>query len=113
MSTVINPKNPVTKAANLASDKNYRSTTPIVHDLNAMTMLQDSLVHLLNSGLHRANQAPFGVVLRLEAGLSYSTIKGVVHPQNDFLSSDYSCLGHLSSIVFFCICRISKIEKWF
>ena len=28
-------------------------------------------------------------------------IKGVVHPQNDFLSIDYSCLRHLSSKVFF------------
>ena len=30
-------------------------------------------------------------------------LKGVVHPQNDFLSIDYSCLGHLSSIAFLCI----------
>ena len=42
-----------------------------------------------------------------------SDLKGVLHPQNDFLSIDYSCLGYLSSIVFFCICRIPKIEKWF
>ena len=33
-------------------------------------------------------------------------LKGVVHPQNHFLSIDYLCLGHLISIVFFCICRI-------
>ena len=38
-------------------------------------------------------------------------LKGVVHPQNDFLSIDYSCLGQMSSIVFFCICRIPKTEK--
>ena len=44
---------------------------------------------------------------------SSPVIKGVVHPQNDFLSIDYSYPGHLSSIVFFCICRIRKIEKWF
>ena len=52
------------------------------------------------------------IVVRHSINQTFS-IKGVVHPQNDFLSSDYSCLGHLSSIVFFCICRISKIEKWF
>ena len=39
------------------------------------------------------------------------SLKGVVHPQNDFLSIDYSCLGHLSSIVFFCICRIPRTKK--
>ena len=33
-------------------------------------------------------------------------LKGVVHPQNDIFSNDYSCHGHLSSMVFFCICRI-------
>ena len=45
--------------------------------------------------------------------LSFFMLKGVVHPQNDFLSIDYSCLRQLSSIVFVCICHIPKIEKWF
>ena len=34
------------------------------------------------------------------------TLKGVVHPQNDFLSIDYSWLRHLSSMEFFCICVV-------
>ena len=33
-------------------------------------------------------------------------LKGVIHPQKD----DYSCLGHLSSIVFICVCRIPKTK---
>ena len=43
--------------------------------------------------------------------LQLSYLKGVVHPQNCFLSIGYSCLRHLNSIVFFCIYRIPKIEK--
>ena len=46
-----------------------------------------------------------------ELSVPLENVKGVVHPQNDFLSIDYSCLGHLSSIVFFCICRIRKTSK--
>ena len=44
-----NLSDPAAKAANTASEKIYRSITPLVHDLNAMTLLQGSLVHLLNS----------------------------------------------------------------
>ena len=39
-----------------------------------------------------------------------TAFKGVVHPQNDIFSIDYSCLGHLSSMVFFCICRIRPYD---
>ena len=52
-----------------------------------------------------------GNKLKLELYGTSTTIKGVVHPQNDFLSIGYSCLGHLNSIVFSCICRISKTKK--
>ena len=38
-------------------------------------------------------------------------VKGVVHPQNDFFSMDYTCLGHPSSIVFLGICRIPKTKR--
>ena len=36
------------------------------------------------------------------------SLKGVVHPQNDFFSIDYSPHGDLSPIIFFCFCRIPK-----
>ena len=45
---------PVAKAANLASEKVYNSITPLVHDLNAMTIIQGSLVHLVNSEVQDA-----------------------------------------------------------
>ena len=52
-----NLSDPVAKAANYASEKIYRSLTPLVNDLNAMTLLQGSLVHLLNSEVQGAVSA--------------------------------------------------------
>ena len=43
--------------------------------------------------------------------LSQTLVKGIVHPQNDFFSIDYSCHGDLSSIIFFCICCILKTKN--
>ena len=74
-------------------------------------------VHLQPELLQRAGQQVLGLRLRPEQGSwtgwvhDLRAFKGVVHPQNDFLSIDYSCLGDLSSIVFFWICRIRKTKK--
>ena len=61
---------------------------------------------------HRVSHLPWRIHLVLFLA-SFSVIPAIYKPlaQNAFFSIDYSCLGHLSSIVFLCICRIPKMEK--